>query len=390
MAMSSDLIRLDPEDRTLVLEATDGAANVCFQCGTCTATCPWYELDGEPLSVRSMMRSAQLGTDGYDEALYRCVTCRACEAACPRGVDIVDAVTGLRELSFGRDEAPGRLEGALWSVYEDGNPLERPASDRDAWMEELPDDFSVPIGATADVLYYVGCSPSYDPALQSVPAAIVQLLAAAEVDYTVLGAEEACCGDVVRQTGEPDFFDQLAEGNASAFAETGAETIVASSPHCAMTFDDEYDLDVEVRHYTEFLADLVAAGDLELDSLDRTVTYHDPCYLSRGMEVVEAPRELLGAAGIEVREMDHSGADTLCCGGGGGHMFREVETEERFADRRARQADETSVEELVTACPYCVQTLEDGVKTTGSDLEVRELSTVLLEALATDAKVTTQ
>jgi Fe-S oxidoreductase len=386
--MSSDPIRLDPAAHQRVVDATDGAANVCFQCGTCTATCPWYDLDGEALTVRKMMRSAQLGTDDVSDQLYRCLTCGACEANCPRGVDIVDAVVGLRELAFEDDEAPAELEGALWSVYEEENPWERPAGDRGDWLDAVPDDVEVSVGGEAEVLYYVGCAPSYDPALQPVPAAIVQLLDAADVDFTVLGGEEVCCGDVVRQTGEPMFFEDLAEENSHAFAETGAETIVTSSPHCSETFRGAYDLDADVRHYTEFLRDLVDAGDLELGDLDRTVTYHDPCYLARGMAVVDAPRDLLAAAGVTVDEMTDHGTDALCCGGGGGHMWQEIELEERFADRRAAQAAATEADALVTACPYCVQTLDDGVKKTDAGLPVEELATVLLEAAPDAPEVT--
>lgn len=381
--MSEAPLRIDGERWPRILEATDGAANVCFQCGTCTATCPYDAVGEEPISVREMMRRTQLGVDGIGDELYRCLTCKECEISCPRGVDITAAVLGLREIAFEEDAAPGRLEGALWSVYEEDNPWERPASERDAWLEEVPDGVDVPIGEEADVLYYVGCSPSYDPALQSVPAAMVQLFAAADVDYTVLGGDEVCCGDVIRQTGEPDFFAQLADMNAESFASTGASTIVTTSPHCAETFEEAYDLDATVMHYTEYLLELVERGDLAFGDLDRTVTYHDPCYLARGMEVVEAPRELLAAAGVEVDEIADTGVDGLCCGGGGGQMWNEVDMDERFADRRARQADETAGEELVTACPYCVQTLDDGVKKVGASPAVRELATVLLEALET-------
>jgi Fe-S oxidoreductase len=367
-----------------IIEATDGAANVCYQCGTCTATCPYDEVGEDPISVRDMMRRSQLGVDGMGDELYRCLTCKACEASCPRGVDIMDAMLGLREVAFDEDEAPGELEGALWSVYEEDNPWERPASDRGEWIEEaVPEDVDVPVGEEADVLFYVGCTPSYDPALQDVPAAIVQLLAAADVDYTVLGDEEVCCGDVVRQTGEPDFFAQLSEANAETFAATGAETIITTSPHCAETFADEYDLDAEVRHYTEYLLDLVEDGSLSFGSLDRTVTYHDPCYLARGMAVIDAPRDLLDAAGVDVDELPDSGVDTMCCGGGGGNMWVESDSEERFADKRAEQADDTDGDALVTACPYCVQTLDDGVKKVGADPPVQELAPLLLDALET-------
>lgn len=372
-----------------IVEATGGAANVCFQCGTCTASCPYDAVDEDPIQVRDLMRRSQLAVDGVGEELYRCLTCKECVASCPRGVDIVDAIGGLREVAFEEDEAPGRLEGALWSVYEEDNPWERPASERDAWLEEVPDDVDVPVGGEAEVLYYVGCTPSYDPALQAVPAAMVQLLSAADVDYTVLGDEEVCCGDVVRQTGEPDFFAQLSEMNAATFAETGAEKIVTTSPHCAETFEEGTDLDADVVHYTEFLAELVDEGRLAFGDLDRTMTFHDPCYLARGMAAVEEPRRLLSAAGVEIDELDESGTDTLCCGGGGGNMWREGDGGERFADVRARQADDTDATALVTACPYCVQTLEDGTKKVGADAPVKELSTVLVEALAAANSETT-
>ncbi len=380
--MSGTPIQVDTESWNRVVELTDGAASVCYQCGTCTATCPWGVFDDEPLSVRSVMRRAQLGVDGEGDAdeLYKCLTCRACEASCPRGVDIVDAFLGLRQAAFDEDRAPGRLEGALWSVYEEDNPWERPASQRDAWMEELPDDIDVQVGGQAEVLYYVGCSPSYDPALQGIPAAIVTLLDAAGVDFAVLGNDEMCCGDVVKQTGEPDFFAEVADINGGMFAETGAETIITSSPHCMETFTDDYDLDAEVRHYTEFLLELVESGDLEVGELEGSVTYHDPCYLSRGDGIVDEPRALLEVAGLEQREMEQSGYDALCCGGGGGNMWVESELDERFADRRADQAAATEADELVTACPYCIQNLEDGVKKVGADMPVRDLAEVLLDA----------
>ena len=379
--MSGTPLHVDGEQFQRVVEATDGAANVCYQCGTCTATCPYDAVGEDPISVRDMMRRTQLGVDGHGEELYRCLTCKECEASCPRGVDIMDAMLGLREVAFENDAAPGKLEGALWSVYEEDNPWERPASDRDEWLDEVPDDIDVPVGEQAEVLYYVGCTPSYDPALQSVPAAMVQLLDAADVDYTVLGDEEVCCGDVVRQTGEPGFFEELSEMNGTLFEETGAETIIATSPHCAETFADEYGLDAEVKHYTEFLLELVEDGALNFGDLDRTVTFHDPCYLARGMAIVEPPRQLLAEAGVEVDELPESGDSTMCCGGGGGNMWNDVDPEERFADKRAEQADETEAEELLTACPYCVQTIDDGIKKVGADLEIRELAPVLLEAL---------
>ncbi len=371
---------VDDERSKKIIEATNGVANVCFQCGTCTATCPWISFDEGPISIRDLMRRAQLGINDFGEELYKCLTCKECEVSCPRGVDITDGIIGLREIAFKDDKAPDQLENALWSVYEEENPWEQPASDRDTWLESVPDGIDVPTGKKADVLYYVGCSPSYDPSLHTVPSALVQLFEKAGVNYTVLGDKEVCCGDVVRQTGETDFFDELSNMNTKTFKETSADTIVTTSPHCAETFSKKYDLSADVVHYTEFLLDLVESGDLKLGNINRTVTFHDPCYLARSMAVIDEPRSLLSEVGIEIEELNKSGVKTLCCGGGGGNMWQERDIEERFADYRAKKADKTDSEELLTACPYCVQTLKDGVKKVGADISVRELSTVLLEA----------
>jgi Fe-S oxidoreductase len=380
--MSQEAILVDDDAWDRVVDLTNGAAAVCYQCGTCTATCPWGRFDEDGLSVRDLMRRAQVGIDGEEatEELYRCLTCRACEVNCPRGVDIVDAVQGLREGAFAEDRAPSELEGALWSVYEEENPWERPASDRGEWLSAVPEDVDVQVGGEAEVLYYVGCAPSYDPALQEIPAAMVELLDGAEVDFTVLGEQEGCCGDVVKQTGEPDFFAEITDMNSEQFGATQAETVVTASPHCAETFAEDYDLDADVVHYTEFLVDLIEEGTLDVADLDRTVTYHDPCYLARGLEVIDAPRQLLSAVGVDLVEMAESGHRTLCCGGGGGNMWRESELDERFADRRVTQAEETAADELLTACPYCIQNLEDGAKKTGVDLPVRDVTELVLEA----------
>lgn len=381
--MSQSYIRVDDDTWDRVNEVTGGAANECYQCGTCTATCPYGKFGQEPLSVRNLVRKAQVGQDGLGDAeeLYSCLTCHACESRCPRDVDIVDAILGLRELSFDEGGAPAELENALWGVYEDDNPWDRPASDRDEWLDAVPDDVDVQVGGQADVLYFVGCSPSYDPQLRETPVGIVTLLDAAEVDFTVLGDQESCCGDVVRQTGEDDFFDELAGINGDRFAETGADVIVTSSPHCADTFASAYGLDAEVRHYTEYLLDLVDEGRLELGSVDADVTYHDPCYLARGgSATVDEPRRLLEEVDVQVTEMADAGEDALCCGGGGGNMWLESESDTRLADRRAKQAEATGAEELVTACPYCVQNLDDGVAKEGVDMEVTDLVTVLLDA----------
>ena len=135
----------------------------------------------------------------------------------------------------------------------------------------------------------------------------------------------------------------------------------------------------EVVHHTELLADLVRQRRLRPAATDKTITYHDSCYLARHNDVREAPRELVAAVGQPV-EMERSGKRTFCCGAGGAHMWME-ERGGAINEERVREAAETGASTLAVACPFCTIMLDDGVRQTGRDLRVVDVSTLLVEAL---------
>jgi Fe-S oxidoreductase len=136
-------------------------------------------------------------------------------------------------------------------------------------------------------------------------------------------------------------------------------------------------------HYTQYLAALIEDGRLPLTRpIERTVTYHDPCYLARHNGEVEAPRRVLQAIpGLELVEMKHTGAETLCCGGGGGRMWLETAAHERFSNIRVQEALAAEAGVLVTACPFCIVCLEDSVKSH----KIQSLAVMDLAELATQA-----
>lgn len=350
--------------RWQAMAAVRATAAACFQCGACTATCPWGVVRQEPFTVRRLIRRAQLGLDGWAEDLWLCTTCRACEAHCPRGVEITGVMEALRDLAWRERAVPHGLPSVLWSVYRDGNPWGQPPSRRTAWAKglEVPE-----FTAEHEVLYYVGCTAAYDQRVQRVARAIVRLLRAAGVTFGTLGESEPCCGDPVHALGDAAYRAELVRANARLFAERGVRTLVATSPHCFDMFRREYgDVGPDFRplHYTQLLADLVAAGRLTFSARrPLRVTFHDPCYLGRANGEYEAPRAVLSALpGVELVEMAESRAEALCCGGGGGRMWLETQAGERFADLRVRQAAATGAQYLVTACPHCISCLEDGLK----------------------------
>ncbi|MFQ5942462.1 MAG: (Fe-S)-binding protein [Anaerolineales bacterium] len=380
---------LDDELWEQLIELTGGAAAPCFQCGVCTATCPWGTVRDEPISVRKLMRQAQVGLISENEGLWLCTACAQCEPYCPRGVPIVEVFRGLRYLAWERREALEGLPSVLWSVYWNNNPLSQPPSQRTAWIEngQLP-DFDP---AQHEFLLYVGCTSSYDRRAQNVARSVVKLLNASGVKYGVLGEGEPCCGEAVLSMGHSPFFEEVAAKATAIFQEHGVQKIVAISPHCYDVFRNHYDAlkgAVEVYHYTQLLADLVESDQLEFGaSLSLKATFHDPCLLGRSNNEYEAPRKVIGAIpSIEMVEMEHAGIDSLCCGGGGGRMWMETEAGERFSDLRVREAVDVGAEVVVTACPSCIACLEDSAKAQGLK-ELRVLDVAELAVLNQESPV---
>jgi len=366
----------DLEFRSAVAGAAPTALSLCYQCGTCTAICPMN------VPVRSIMRGAQLGIKelAVRESLWLCATCKQCEVACPRGVDIISVIHSLRGMSYKERKAPSKLESALWRVYEEGTAWEGKKNERGKWAEGL----NVKVGKQAKHLLYLDDAASFDPRLQRIAQSLVRIFNAAGVDFAILGEKERSSGDEVYQIGEEAFLEELAQSNIEAFKSTGAEDIITVSPHSNAVFRDiypKYGSVPPVFHYTEFLSGIIDQGVLKLghapDGEGLVVTYHDPCYLGRYGGVYEEPRKILeSAARLKLNEMDDNKSDALCCGGGGGGMYVESEGE-RPSHRRVAQAEEAGASVMATACPFCVLNFEDGVKTVGSSVKIRDVAEIV-------------
>lgn len=365
--MSNNSLIIDDVQWQELLDLTGGAASACYQCGVCSAVCPWAQVRSESLSVRAMIRQAQLGFLTERPELWLCATCAQCEAYCPRGVDISDVIRGLRYLGWKKRQIPGGLPSLLWSIYWNNNPWTQPPSLRAQWAKEQ--DIPIYDPGKHEILLYVGCTSSYDRRAQKVAGALLRLLNAAGVSYGFLGEEEPCCGEAALSVGHKPYFLEIASETSRLFIEKGVSKLVTLSPHCYDVFKNHYPSGsgselFEPIHYTEYLDRLIAEGRLKFTrSLPVNISYHDPCYLSRHNNTVEAPRRVLAKIpGVELTEMGHARQDALCCGGGGGRMWLETEPGQRFADIRIQEALDTGAELLATACPFCIICLEDSLK----------------------------
>ncbi len=383
---NEDIPILDEDLWERLIELTDGAAVLCYQCGVCTATCPWGQVRQSPLSVRNFMRQAQTGLLNGAESLWLCTTCAQCEALCPRGVNISAVFRAMRAIAWERRSIATGLPAVLWSVYWNNNPWSQPPSQRSAWAKGL--DVAIYNPELHEVLLYVGCTSSYDRRAQGIARSLVRLLQAAGVSFGTLGEHEPCCGEAVLSLGHWPYFQEIAASTAVIFRERGVRQLVAISPHCYDVFKNHYPeitRDFQPWHYTQYLAQLVEAGRLEFDQpVNRKVTFQDPCYLGRHNDEFAAPRRLLKALlGAELVEMPASGREGLCCGGGGGRMWLETAPGERFSDLRVAQAIQTGAQVLATACPFCAVCLEDSVKAQPTTvLTVYDIAELALQGLS--------
>ena len=365
----------------------------CFQCGKCTGGCP-VSLKSK-LNIRKLMIEGILGknlehmTDR--EELWDCTTCKTCTIRCPRGLKPMDLVIGMRGILVEEGHIPKTLIEAMENSYKHGNPWGKPKTKRTEWIKELPDDLKVKDfsrGDRAEYLYFVGCTASSDPRIQQIARALVLNLHQAEVDFGILGNEEHCCGNEIRRMGESGLFEELVEKNIERFESYQIQRVITGCPHGFNVLKNEYPQGrFEVLHTTQLLAKRLEEGKLSLKrEIKKVVTYHDPCFLGKQNNIFDDPRILLSAIpGITFKELDRSRERSLCCEGGGGRMWVESssDTGQRLGEVRVNDAVEIGAEILVTACPLCVLTLEDAVKTSGHEEKIRvmDVTELLAEAL---------
>jgi Fe-S oxidoreductase len=373
----------------------------CTECGRCQDVCPAYAT-GKLLSPKLLIMglrdqllaegpallaggelSPVVGNGVPEEMVWDCVTCGACVHECPVSIEHIDHIVDLRRNLVMMDSSfPQEAESMLRDVERMGNPWGKPQGDRAAWAEGLGVRVVEEGERAPEILYWVGCAAAYDERARTAAESTVKLLQRAGVDFAILGARESCTGDPARRMGNEYVFQSYAEQNVATLNDVGVTKIVASCPHCLNTLGNEYpDFGgrYEVMHHTELLAELVRDGKLQPKASEAEITYHDSCYLARHNDVREDPRELVAAVGKPV-EMARNRERTFCCGAGGAHMWME-ERGGAINEERVREAAETGAETLAVACPFCTVMLDDGVRASGKQLRVVDVSTLLVESL---------
>jgi Fe-S oxidoreductase len=370
----------------MIKEAGGEAFRSCFQCGLCTASCPWNNV--RTFMPHKMITQSKFGlVELSEEDWWLCSTCNMCVSRCPRGVAITDVMRAVRNITLDSvpRAVPASLKNALGSLKNAGNPWGGARSDRAEWVRDL----EIPtVGGDTQTLYFSCCTPAFDPKMGIIARTTATILKQTGAKFGILGPKESCCGESVRKAGNFSLFESLAKSNIKAFQESGVKEIVVTSPHCYGAFKNEYPElggDFAVAHISQYLARLIDEGALAFTKpYAKKVVYHDPCYLGRHNGLYDEPRKVLSSIpDITLIDEKNSRENSMCCGGGGARIWMETKKGERFSDILVEQALDLGAEVLATACPYCILNFKDSVLTMGKEdvLEIRDISEIVSEVL---------
>ena len=328
------------------------------------------------------------------DAVWACTTCASCVEHCPMGIEHIDKIVDMRRhLVLMEAQFPEQADGAFRNMETAGNPWGFAPTARAGWAQGL----DVPLMADkkkVDVLFWVGCSGSYDDRCKRISVAIVEILRAAGVDFAILGPEERCTCESARRLGNEYLYQTATQEIVETFGMYEFKRILTACPHCFNTFANEYasfGANYDVVHHAEFISELVAAGKLSLDghgSASAPVAVHDSCYLARHNGIIDAPREALTAAGRTLVSVPREGRKGFCCGAGGGRMWLEETSGERINRVRAKELADTGAQTVATMCPFCMTMLVDGAKANGDGAaEVKDIAEIIAAALTGSAGV---
>ncbi|MFY0625423.1 MAG: (Fe-S)-binding protein [Reichenbachiella sp.] len=265
-------------------------------------------------------------------------------------------------------------------------------------MNQKTNNMSIPTvaelkseGKSPEVLFWVGCAGSYDDRYKRVTIAFAKILTELKVNFAVLGPEETCTGDPARRAGNEFLFQMQAMSNIQLMNGYDIKKIVTACPHCFNTIKNEYpDLggNYDVVHHTTFLQQLLDDGKLNVEGGEfkgQKVTYHDSCYLGRSNDIYEAPRSLLQSLDVDLVEMKRCKTKGLCCGAGGGQMFKDAEKGNKEINiERTEEALDTGAKVIASACPFCMTMLSDGVKNKEKEesVVVKDIAEIIEESIS--------
>jgi len=390
----------------------------CIHCGLCAEACHFYEVTGNPqytpiwklepfkqaykrevgplsvfykiFNLKKKVTTEQL--EQWQHLLYdSCTICGRCSMICPMGIDITSLILKARHAMY----QAGLVPQDLWDVSklqeQEGSPMGVAAEKLKETIAGIESEYGVEIPldqAQADVL--MSASSAELVRYPKTLADIARIMKHMGVSWTMRsdGYEASNYGMLAgNEAAQRAMSLKLIEAGMACKAKT---IIIPECGHAygALRWEAANlygrPLPLKVLHMSEFLADAIQSGQLKTGTANKSITFHDPCQVSRRGGAVDAPRKIMKALGVDLHEMPVSGDLSWCCGGGGGVYSIKRANHLRFSafEVKMEQVAESGADELYTSCSDCRMNFDSGQEHFDWDKQAKSLIELVADNLA--------
>jgi len=407
----------------------------CVHCGYCLDLCPTrdaghfdiYGSRGKMIVFKALLEGFLEVDKDFADKVLNCALCGWCTHKCPEEIPTTDVFVAARYEIVRRGFAPEPVKKCTEWVLNKNNPFGAPLLEKVKWSKGLN------LKEKGETLLFASCMNTLvgyvglinrigisfnslvnifnkleklrlDGIVRGITSRLfnpngryykilrdaVKVLRVIGIEPAFLGSGEPCCGKPLHTYGYIEEFEKHAEAVSQLMKERGVKRVIVLNPICTYTFRILYpkvldSFDLEVKNISEILAENLDKW-IAHTSLNRPtkLVYHDPCYMSRYMDIIEPPRIILKSIdGIELVEPTLARKDTYCTGDGGLEVTHP-EAAKKIALKRVQMLLETGAEKIVTTCPACIEMLKLGLRFMRFDRKVEVLD--LVEIVASSIK----
>ncbi|MFX1379029.1 MAG: (Fe-S)-binding protein [Promethearchaeota archaeon] len=336
----------------------------CVDCKDCMEVCDTYKVTSDEikspngrLKIAEKVFSNNVITENEVIGLYTCTLCGLCDLICQQDIQISEIIHSSKVNLVEKDQAPLEIHNKIIKeIIEKDNSVGGNPDQRLNWLPENHKKKEEFEKKDSETLLFLGCMSSFR--VKESALAPYEILKLAGYDFKIL-KKEPCCGEYVYSAGNLKLAKQIFKDNIKIFNKIGIKNLIVTCGGCLYAFDKVYrkyfrDFTINVRHIIEVIYELVENNKISLKSLNKSITYHDPCRVGRKYRsgpLYSEPRELLKKCGLEIRELTHNREESPCCGAGSG--IRGVDSsicikigKELFTS--------VATQDIATSCPLCV------------------------------------
>ena len=368
----------------------------CMDCNSCLEVCDTYKVTEEDfkspngrLKIAEKIFNNQDINDKEILGIYTCTLCASCDLVCQQSISIADIIHSSKIKLVEQGKAP--LENhnkIIKEILEKDNSVGGNPEERLDWLLDQYKKEEIFEENTSDTLLFFGCMSSFR--VKESASAPYEILKLAGYDFKIL-EKEPCCGEYVYSAGDIDKAKRIFRENIDLFKKIGVKNLVVTCGGCLYAFDKVYrqyfnDYKLNVKHIVDVIYNLERQGKINLKSLKKTVTYHDPCRLGRKYKngpLFTEPREILNKCGLEIKEISTNPKEASCCGAGSG--IRGVDSS--ICIKIGKEFfNKVETKEIISSCPLCVFNFRYVNYKNQNKIESKYITDYILESMKREIK----